>query len=525
MQRIIYQIGIIFAVAVLYCACSDDFLDKQPTGSLSAETFYKSKKDFEMSLTACYATLQNHELTWSIPFIDCLTDNGYSDYDYFSVKTISQGPITPTSAGINRVYNTQYSNIARYNVFLQQLAPYSGTDMSATVKATYEAEVRLLRAIAYSELYKYYGEVPLVLEPLTYETQDQPKVSMDKIFAQIIDDVDFAIGNLPDVSFANNSGHFVKSAAQLVKARAIIYDAYNDDGSAKQESMTQVKQLTGEIMKTGYYQIANSYRGLFCDDLGEQANNPEYVFSVNFLAPLNNALSHFGWGVFNNYIGTAVLGGGIDPYNNFVAEYDFTDGTPFSVSNPLYDPDDVFKNRDPRMAKTMFIGTVTFEKGYQYKPMGASLTDYYFWKIISEDEARAPNSNSYNSNWPKMRYAEVLLMYAEAANEVDGPTNEVYDALNQIRSRSDILMPDLPAGYTKEQMRSKIRQERRIELSFEGFRYDDLKRWKIAVEKLNFPASEGIVPHSFEKKNYHWPIPQDQIDKSNGILVQNPDYL
>ena len=178
------------------------------------------------------------------------------------------------------------------------------------------------------------------------------------------------------------------------------------------------------------------------------------------------------------------------------------------------------------MGKTMFSGSLTFEKGFVAVPIaGASFTGFYVWKILSEDDAREPYLPNCNSNWPKMRYAEVLLMFAEAANEVDGPTSEVYDAINRIRHRSDILMPDLPAGYSKEQMRSKIRQERRIELSFEGFRYDDLKRWKIAEEKLhNKTMFEGGNPQRFEKKNYHWPIPQAEINKSNGILIQNPDY-
>jgi hypothetical protein len=115
-------------------------------------------------------------------------------------------------------------------------------------------------------------------------------------------------------------------------------------------------------------------------------------------------------------------------------------------------------------------------------------------------------------------------MYAEAANEVDGPTPEVYNAINEIRSRADVDMPGLPAGLTKEQMRSSIRHERRVELAFEGFRYDDLKRWQIAEQVLTMPASESIVAKTFLKKNYHLPLPQSEIDKNHGILVQNPDY-
>lgn len=519
MKRI-YQIGIMFFAAIMFSSC-DDFLEKNPSDQLSEGTFYKEKSDFDKALTACYATLQKNEDAWGLSYQDCLTDNGYGYNNFYSNQTIAQGPITPTTGGIDRVYKTQYANIARYNIFLKQLGIYEGTDMD---KEAYEAQVRMLRAFSYLELYKFYGEVPLVLEPLTYETQDQPKSSMEVIYGQVMEDVDFAIQHLPAISYKDNSGRFVKTAAQLLKARALIYNAYDDNGVAKQDIMTQVKQLTEEIIHSGFYSIAPTYRGLFCDDLGEQSNNPEFIFSVNFLAPLNCSEAPLSFGVFHSYMGIADLGGGLDPYENLVKEYDFIDGTSFSTANPLYDPNDIYKNRDPRLRNTMFSGTAIFEKGYTYTPKGESLTGYYLWKIISENDALDPYANNNSSDWPKMRYAEVLLMYAEAANEVDGPTADVYNAINQIRNRSDVNMPDLPAGYTKEQMRNKIRQERRIELSFEGFRYDDLKRWKIAEEKLNFSAEEGVTPHSFEKKNYHWPIPQGEIDKSKGVLVQNPDY-
>jgi hypothetical protein len=118
----------------------------------------------------------------------------------------------------------------------------------------------------------------------------------------------------------------------------------------------------------------------------------------------------------------------------------------------------------------------------------------------------------------------VLLMHAETVNELDGPTEEVYNAINSIRARKGVEMPPL-SGLTKDQMRQAIRKERRIELAFEGFRYDDVKRWKIAEERLNMDASEGVVNRTFEKRNYHWPLPQSEVDKSNGILLQNPDYI
>jgi hypothetical protein len=286
--------------------------------------------------------------------------------------------------------------------------------------------------------------------------------------------------------------------------------------------MSQVKQITSEIMNTSFYRIESSYRGLFCDDLGEQNGNPEFIFSVNYSGPLNPPLVTQNEGTFIGYCGVAGPSR-CQPLQNFINEYEFIDGTPFSESNPLYDPADVFKNRDSRMRQTVYTDVVTFENGVVFTPY-KPLTGYGFWKVVTGTNAVDMYTTNLHSDWPAMRYAEVLLSFAEAANEVDGPTNEVYTAINQIRARVGVAMPPLPSGLTKDQMRQAIRKERRVELAFEGFRYDDLKRWKIAEERLNMDASEGTINRTFERKNYHWPIPQSEIDKSNGILLQNPDY-
>ncbi|MDR2763806.1 MAG: RagB/SusD family nutrient uptake outer membrane protein [Tannerella sp.] len=521
MKKILNKTGLVFILAIVLNACSDDFLNKQPTDRLSTEVFFTSTADLDKALASCYALLQNQVYTWGVPIFECVSDNGYGA----AAESISRGPITPTIGGsINELYTTSYTRIARYNLFLKNLAEYAGSNLGDEERALYEAEARLLRGMAYFELYKFYGSVPLIVEPLTYENQDQPKAEESAIYNQVIADLDYAIAHLPAVAFAKNNGHFVKTSAQVVKARALIYTAYHDDQTAKPDVMNQVRQLTGEIINTGFYRIESSYRGLFCDDLGEQDGNPEFIFTVNYVGPLNPAYAGGNEGPYIGYCKSVGLGGRCQPLKNFAEEYEFIDGTPFSESNPLYDPADVYKNRDPRMSRTMFTEIVTFENGFSANS-GPSLSGFGFWKVVTGTNALDEYTKNLSSDWPLMRYAEVLLMHAEVVNELDGPVEEVYNAINQIRARTGIAMPPLAGGLTKEQMRQAIRKERRIELAFEGFRYDDVKRWKVAEEKLNMDASEGVVNRTFEKRNYHWPLPQSEIDKSNGILLQNPDYL
>jgi len=518
------NINIFVAALFLLTACSKSFLDKNPTDQLSANTFYTSKSAIDEALTSCYATLQGAMFTGSNPYYDCMADNGYNYNNYYSTTTLARGPIVPTSGGyIDNVYSLSYANIARYNIFLKTLAAYSKGDLSPADKLKYEAEARLMRSLKYFDLYRFYGDVPLVLEPLSVENQYQPKSPAAKIQAQIISDIDFAIDNLPNVAYAGNNGHLVKASAQVLKARVLLFDAYNDDGSAKADVMTEVKAITADIMASTFYSIAPSFRGLFCEDIGQQEGNPEFIFSIKFLAP-NNVEA-------NEFIGTAAeyvfdagsAGGSLLPLKNFANEFEFKDGSSFSTVNPLYNPANVYQNRDPRMAKTLFTDSVTFENGFTAHIL-PSPTGYSYYKHVEGTDAQNIYANKNGSDWPAMRYAEVLLMYAEAANEVDGPSAGVYDAIAQIRARADVKMPPLPAGLTQSQMREKIRHERRIELAFEGFRYDDIKRWKQGIQLLNIPASESIISKSFVQKNYHLPLPQTEIDINRGVLIQNPDY-
>jgi len=148
-------------------------------------------------------------------------------------------------------------------------------------------------------------------------------------------------------------------------------------------------------------------------------------------------------------------------------------------------------------------------------------TGYGVKKFLSPDLIPYGYSTPSEQDWVVIRYSDVLLLYAEAQNEINGPDQSVHDAINAVRNR--VEMPDVPEGLSKEEMREAIRHERRIELAFEGLRYYDLKRWRIAEEVLN-NVTDGIIEYNFEERFYNWPLPQAEIDRSQGELEQNPDY-
>jgi hypothetical protein len=202
-----------------------------------------------------------------------------------------------------------------------------------------------------------------------------------------------------------------------------------------------------------------------------------------------------------------------------------TDGLPIDES-PLYDPAEPYENRDSRLHQTVVI------PGYMYRGGIVSDTKYFstgygFKKYTTyQDNVAEPSLLQSEINLIHLRYADVLLMYAEAQNEASGPDALVYGALNLIRSRAN--MPGIPAGLTQDQMREVIRNERRIELALEGLYFHDIRRWRTAEEKMNGNVlnskEEVIQVRSFNpQRDYLWPIHEITIQE-NPALEQNPGY-
>lgn len=507
--------GSLFSILLL-SACSG-FLDRNPLDQPSSATFWKTENDFNVGLAACYASLQRELYSNALPCWDNLTDNGYGqhpDNSYGLTTEIVNGNISSNSGGyILTVYTGALADIARANIFLTQLTNFEG--MEADKKKKYEAEVRMLRGYYYSYLYRCYGDVPIIDKPLDLATQHQPKANAADVYKFMMSDIDFAIANLPDVKYSDNSGHWTKDAAKAFKARMLLFTAYDNSGAAVKNIMEEVKKLTLEIKN---YSLAAEFSDNFQDDKQEKC--PEIMMSVKYLAPNNSTWADVWYGDW-------IV---VSPLSNLISEFEFPDGRPGTVvphdSKGVIDvsayTNEDLKKRDSRLAKTVFMDKYVV-KGESYLPSNNRSLGTGLEKFLSQN-LQAPYSGATQSqqDWVLLRYADVLLMLAEAENEINSsPTEIVYNAIRDVRVRSG--MPALPAGLSKEEMRTRIRHERRVELAFEGLRYFDLKRWKTAKKILN-NVKDGLTPYKFEDKFYRWPIPQSEIDKSNGVLVQNPDY-
>jgi hypothetical protein len=489
----------------------ESVLDKQPLDQMSTETFWKSESDVELALTACYNSLNNSLISWDITTLDAMSDDLYHQHGHYGINGLAKGVIEATSGGaVKDIYDYAYKGIARCNFFLGNIDHMS---MDAGKKDQYKGEVKFLRAHFYFYLTEFYGGVPLYLQsPTTEEAKSVKRSSKNDVLNAIYEDLDFAIRNLPDNKY---EGHVVKATAIALKSRVLLHN----------EKWAESAEYAKQVIDNASFGLSETYMAIWNSQT--QENNPEIIFSVKYLNP-NLQQPFYGADiVFNWWHSTG-------PIKYIIDTYECLDGKDISES-PLYNAETPYENRDPRLKWCNYVDMDPWYYGQDVLGDGVKrwrpgftggdnppATDFLLKKF--NNISYYPISYSVKTDYDAVliRYAEVLLIYAEAKNEASGPDNSVYEAINAVRSR--VGMPSLEEGLNKDQMREKIRKERRIELAYEGKRYMDLKRWKIAHLILPQVVDPGGSRRFFENpKHYLFPIPQSEID-INKNLEQNPGY-
>ncbi len=504
------------AIALSATSCQKDFLDKNPLNSVSTHVFWNSEKDVQTALAGVYSRLQQNFLGYERVYLDGLTDNafldpGNSNQTYFSV--MATGSISPalTGAMVN-MYSSPYRAIASCNYFLDNV---DKAPLSETAKAGYKAQVRFIRALSYFDLVQAFGDVIIYRNyPKTVESSKIDKSPKSEVYTFIEEDLDFAIANLPNEKY---NGYAVKGSAQGIKVRVLL----------TQEKWAPAAQLAQQIINDDKFDLADNYAALFKTSGQASASvNREIMFSTQYLAPVNVHRTSPGAGGMDIELGLYSL---MQPYKNLADDYEMTDGKSASES-PLYNPANPYANRDPRLDLTVKLPNEVWRNaaGTEWNGSYTSYTGFLTEKYV--DLSRAPFTTSTatlsDQDYIHLRYADILLMYAEAKNESLGtPDASIYDALDKVRGRTGINMPpvDRSRYNTKELLREYIRHERRVELALEGHRYNDLKRWKIAHIKLPTLQTPNGTPLVFEMKNYTLPIPLSELE-ANPNLRPNPDY-
>jgi hypothetical protein len=537
-------------------SCKKDFLDINPTDRLSESALLGDSTLFESFVQNRYlgARLQDKEdipgfgrgFTWAM--WTSLTDEAIYNNDD-NTWSIVRGLLAPENLGIaGTVWGRSYRSIRECNFALGNIDQVT---MSDAHKSMLKAELRFIRAYRYFDLVTNYGGAVLLGDKVYNlgDNFDDPTVytrsSIQETVSYILSELTAAANDLP---LNNNSsnwklGRTTKGAALALKARMALYAASPLYAAG---TWADAAAAAKAVMDLNKYSIYNGgYRQLFLTP-----ENNEIIFQRLYT---RNA-SHFPLEIAsapNGYGGW----GGNTPLQNLVDDYETMDGHKIDDPSSGYDPQNPYTNRDQRFYESILFNGADYRgrKVETFIPGGrdskdgnenwnTSKTGYLLLKFLND---AYPIDNPWEvagfQPWIYMRYAEVLLNYAEAQNEAVGPDASVYSAINQIRQRTGINMPVLPAGLSQAEMRERIRNERRIELAFEEHRFYDVRRWKIAMETENEPAygmeavkqGNGTIEYTrkialtgrkFEEKHYWLPIPRPEIQALNGKIQQNPGY-
>ncbi len=489
-------------LSVAQLSCQNN-LNVDPTDQYSETTFWRTQADAMAGLSGCYNALYDC-ITWFYE-TDMITSNGMPYNESNGTNAIGMGAHTPITGLITARWTQGYKGVGRTNTFLAKIGGVSG--MTDDLKNRTTGEAKFLRAFYYQGLVDTYGGVPLITDQPDLATQGLlPRNTKEEVVAQILKDLDEAIPVLPDAyTSGSDLGRVTKGAAIALKARVLLYNSRWAEAAAAAKSLIDRKTYT----------LFPNYRNLF---LLANERNQEVVFNVEYQSPrfLNNL-------DYDSYVLNRPA-----PARNLADVYLMTDGKTKEES-PLYDPAKPFENRDPRLLQTMY--TVGYKFNGRVTTAANVVTTGFglkkYTNFTDNEALPAPASNTNQINIILIRYAEVLLTYAEAQNEAAGPDATVYEAMNLVRQRAG--MPVLTAGLTQAAMRSLIRRERRVELAFEGLYYSDVKRWKTIETENNGPVlnylNQVVVQRTFNKdRDYLWPVPSTQIQINPG-LKQNPNWF
>ncbi|MEO5646934.1 MAG: RagB/SusD family nutrient uptake outer membrane protein [Chitinophagaceae bacterium] len=462
---------------------------------------------------------------------------------------------------------TTYANIRRVNVLLQHLPT---TPLSASLQSRVAGEARFLRAWYYFILIKHYGGVPLIGDVVFIATDpiSGQRATYEECVNYIQAECNAAAALLPLVHNGLDYGRITKGACLALKSRLLLYAAsplFNGrpemNGilgypTTDNTRWNKALEAANEVMSLGQYTLV---------DLGTPANpgygfqkvftlrkNTEYILAV--MAPNNRTLEAI-WDP-----ATRTGTGSVMPYQELVDAFGTINGKPitsdiFSGTNPTgYNAADPYVNRDPRFNWSILfngglrrnvatgISAVNTFVGAPQDGFPITKTGYYLRKLLDDNTIASSTSSTTERCFPLIRYAEILLNHAEASNEA-GNINDAYTQIKEIRKRAGILIGTgnygLDAGMTKEQMRTVIQNERRVELAIEEHRYWDVRRWKIAETVSNktlhgmkitktgttftYELVDVRTPVFVAPKWYLWPIPQTEVNKS-AELTQNPGW-
>lgn len=507
-------------------------------------------------------------------YLDAASDDAISSYNGLSsVEQIATGAYSAASPNGDDIWSQSYVAIRAATVFIRYIDRVPIIEKlpdGRSARAAYKAEARFLRAYTYFQLLERYGGVPIIGDSI-YEITDNvqfPRAGFETCINYIVNELNAAEDSLrtePQVN-SDNYGRVTQGAAMAFKAKVLLYAAsplYNGGNIDPGDSLTGYLdydknrwQLAADaaqaVINLGVYALDTDYSSVFTTQAEPISTNTETIF----WRQNGNSTSVE---TTNGPVGYTSAGGKgrTSPTQNLVDAFPMNTGLAITDPGSGYDGNNPYENRDPRLTATIFYNgelwlnryIETFDGGLD-KPGGTvqqTKTGYYMRKFMGNFSTVNGNPvySDINHDWIYLRYADILLGYAEAVNEFTGPTSDVYNVLFALRKRAGITAGDdgnygLQSGMSQSQMRDAIRNERRIEMAFEEQRFWDIRRWKIADSiyaqplkgmdiqqssngQLYYNEATVLTPQFSTPKMYFYPIPYSEVVK-NDKMKQNPGW-
>lgn len=403
------------------------------------------------------------------------------------------------STVINQVWAEHYIQIRGLNLGIDYLMDSSNVVSSEIDRKELEAHFKFLRSLLYFNLIKIYGN-PLLSVTAEIDLSGPPNYPQNPstTYSQIEEDLLFAIENLPVLNSndrANQwSARFLLAKVYMTMA-GFPLNEYGKYGSA----LEQLKILQGQ------YELMSDYNSVFNEE--NEASNREILFKITFDGSEDSKSS------FNDYWGP--LGIASEDALLLVSGFENSFNSSMSFENPVSFPVEIEDNRFKNNIATFSISGNNV----------VNEVDPKNWRPLKWYNGELPDADfeSTSFDYPVFRYADVLLLLAEAENEVNGPTPLAYAAINQVRERAFGNENNVPGNLNKDQFFDVIYLERKLELCYEGHRRDDLVRWNKLQEVIDGFNSTNDFSKDYQPHEYVWPIPQSEIDL-NPNAVQNPGY-
>lgn len=538
MKKYIFILAFLISLGT-FISCDKDFLDIKPIDRLSDDAVWNDE-----SLLTAFVNQIHANSIWSMMdhefMVGSCTDETYmlgarGDDVYL------WGLLSTDNEGVLGQWSGRYSTIAYCNTYLEKI---SISVLPEYVKNKLTGQVKFMRAYLYFELNKRFNGVPIIDKPFSSDGDfNVPRNTYEECLSFMLKDLDDAASLLKDYPMTGaDVGRVTYGAALALKSRILLHAASplvnpTNDKAKWQKAADAAKA----VIDLGKYSLVDNY-----SDIWNVKRNSEVIWDKAYVD--KNRIEGFNlW----NQIASLDGWGGNAPTQNLVDDFELLNGK-LPKDDPEYDPQNPYINRDPRFYASILYNGALY-RGLPYDPWlpgGKDSPDckypwcasktggYSLKKFMQESVVGVYGSNQKNGDQHAIliRLGEIYLNYAEAMYHL-GAEDIAREYINKIRQRPSVNMP--PVTESGEELYKRIQHERRIELVFEEFRFDDVRRWKIAIETENQPFygvhvlknSDGsftynyykITDRVFKEQHYWHPIPRYELEKDNK-LVQNPGY-